>query len=153
MDRKPNKQNLLLTHWENATLPHRVRSQYCMHITWFECVVKKKYFKVIFRMTMLLSTKGLTTMTSISCLRCKIPIEWKRKWLFVSGLCPQIGLAQQLDIILPLGLWIFGIWWILTNILCEFNSSMLGHFTGHTTPKKRLLLTVLSTRWLEGKTK
>ena len=24
MERKPNKKNLLLTHWENATLPHRV---------------------------------------------------------------------------------------------------------------------------------
>ena len=26
MDRKPNKQNLLLTHWENATLHHKVTS-------------------------------------------------------------------------------------------------------------------------------
>ena len=28
MERKPNKKNLLLTHWENATLPHKVRSWY-----------------------------------------------------------------------------------------------------------------------------
>ena len=26
MERKPNKKNLLLTHWENATLPHKVGS-------------------------------------------------------------------------------------------------------------------------------
>ena len=26
MERKPNKKNLLLTRWENATLPHKVRS-------------------------------------------------------------------------------------------------------------------------------
>ena len=28
MEREPNKKNLLLTHWENTTLPHRVGSQY-----------------------------------------------------------------------------------------------------------------------------
>ena len=61
-------------------------------------------------------------MTSSSCLRCGIPIGWRRKWLSVSGLFPPpTGLAQQLDTILPLGSWIFDISWILTNIFQLLN--------------------------------
>ena len=93
---------------------------------------------VILRMTMLLSTNGSTTMTSSSCLRCETPIGSKGKWLFVSGLFPpKIGLAQQLDTILPLGSLIFGIWWILTKILQLLN---VGAYYRTYDPQKAIAL-------------
>ena len=143
MDRKPNKQNLLLTHWENATLPHRVRSQYCSYgltkctMNMVQMCSVAQIYQSNFQEDYVIEYKRINHYDFKFLLKMRNPNRVEKKVIIRLWLVPTKRTSSKARYHPTTG---------FVNILnlVNFNYSMLGHFTGHTTPKKQLPLTVLS---------
>ena len=138
MERKPNKQNLLLTHWENATLPHRVRSYYFSNaLTTCVCNFQDVYVIEYKRMNHY-DFKFLLKMQNPNLVKRKVIV---RLWLVPTNrTSPTARYHPTTGFVVDIGYVM-----ILANILLIDQEIHTVFLTGHTTPKKRLPLTALST--------
>ena len=147
MERKPNKKNLLLTHWENATLPHKVRSWYFSNgLDMFEmymhgsCVFN-------FQGDYVIQYKRINHKDFKFLLKMRNPNRVEKKVIFRLWLVPTNRTSSTARYHPTTGFVNIGHEMISSR--CWGKKIDIVYLTGPTTPKKRLPLIALSTSWLE----